>query len=71
MEVVAVSAPPDKANAGGFVEGQQCSDDDVALVSVCRDREYLHYDWNWNNVDVDWILAVKGYCEAYCMKRRC
>ncbi len=32
-------APPDEANAGGLMEGQQALNDDVAFFSGCRDEE--------------------------------
>ncbi len=38
VKVTAMLMPPDKANAGGLVEGQQTSDDDVSLVCVCREE---------------------------------
>ena len=42
VDVVPVPiAPPHKANAGGRVEGQQASDDDVALCSAWRHQNKL------------------------------
>ena len=39
VEVISLGVPPDKANAGGCVEGHQGFDDDVALCSGCRDKK--------------------------------
>lgn len=39
VEEVTVTGPPHKANAGGLVEGQQGSNDDVLLRGGCREKE--------------------------------
>ena len=38
-EVILLRSTRDKANAGGFMEGQQAISDEVALCGGCRDKE--------------------------------